>query len=92
MKVLDHFKDNDSTLTLNVVWALGEIASPSTSGSLVPLLSSPDESLRLQTVWALSKFKGADIAAKIAEVMEKDSSEKVRAAAKLALEWQKRIE
>jgi HEAT repeat protein len=92
LRVLDHSKDNDITLTNNIVWALGQIAAPSTIDSLVSLLSSPDESLRVQTVWALSQFKGADVTAKLSIVMEKDSSEKVRQAAKESLEWQKRIQ
>ena len=90
LKVLNQSKDNDITLTKNIVWSLGQIVAPSTSGSLISLLSSTDESLRLETVWALAHFKDADVAAKLSIVMEKDSSEKVRQAAKESLEWQKR--
>jgi HEAT repeat protein len=92
LKVLKHSQDNDIILTKNIVWSLGEIAAPSTVESLVLLLSSPDESLRLKSVWALSHFKGEDVSAKLAVVIEKDASEKVKEAAKESLEWQKRIQ
>jgi HEAT repeat protein len=91
LKVLNHSQDNDITLTKNIVWSLGEIADPSTVDSLVSLLSSPDESLRLKTVWALSHFKGEDVSARLSVVIEKDASEKVKEAAKESLDWQKRI-
>jgi HEAT repeat protein len=90
LNVLNHSKDNDIILTKNIVFSLGQIAAPSTRGSLISLLSSPDESLRIETVMALSQFKGADVAARLSIVMENDSSEKVRQAAKDAIEWQKR--
>ena len=91
LKVLDHSKDHDIILTKNIVWALGQIAAPSTSDRLVSLLSSPDESLRLVVVRALSQFKSTDVSAKLSVVMKEDSSEKVRKAAEESLEWQKRI-
>lgn len=92
LNVLERAKDSDSDLTTNIVWALGQIADPRSSGSLISLLSSPDETLRIQTVWALSQFKGADVGAKLSATMENDSSEKVRQAAKDSIAWQKRLQ
>ncbi len=92
LKVLERAKVNDDTLTESIVWSLGRIADPSAIDSLMPLLEHANEKIRLRAIWALSQFKSDEVTKRLQVLMEKDSSDVVKDAAKRAIEWQKRIQ
>lgn len=87
--VLRKSKDRDTTLAANIVWALGEIPDASIANELVNLrlLEHFNEEVRFQTVWAIGKVGNENMVSHLSGVESRDSSERVRQAARGAAAW-----
>lgn len=89
LSVLEESKARDKDLTLNIMFALGEIRNVAVLTDLINLrlVDHSNEEVRYQTVWALAKIGGEKVLDILSQVQASDKSERVRQAAKDAQAW-----
>lgn len=87
LEILDKSKTNDVELSQAIVVALGQIAHPDASRSLISLLSHENEDLRYATVDALALIQDKSVTPILSGVAANDVSPKVKEAAQRAIKW-----
>ena len=80
-------KVRDKRLTIQILYALGEIQNVAITDDLINLLDHPAEDVRQATIWTLAKIGRENILNKLSQVESNDKSKKVRRAAKEASAW-----